>query len=194
MSTAGRGEPLLQSESMTDFVFIYGPPAVGKYTVAKELAAHIGYPLFHNHIAIDYVESVIPWGKAGFFDTLEKVRHQLASGNLANGYSLATTFAYAKPHDDVFVAGLQTLVKQANARFCAVRVTCSRDALFARIGDEHRAPIGKASSAEVLESILSEHECFDSVDGIESLVIDTDIYCSAQGVSQIVRHFSLLAK
>ena len=54
--------------------------------------------------------------------------------------------------------------------------------------------MGKASSAEVLESILSEHECFDSVDGIESLVIDTDIYCSAQGVSQIVRHFSLLAK
>lgn len=177
---------------MTDFVFLYGPPAVGKYTVAKELAAHIGYPLFHNHIAIDYVVSVIPWGEAGFFDTFEKVRHQLVSGALANGYSLVTTFVYAKPHDDAFVAGLQTLVKQANARFCAVRLTCSRDTLFARIGDDHRAPMGKASSAEVLESVLSEHECFASVDGIESLVIDTDQMSPEQSVAFIVEYFSLV--
>ena len=179
---------------MTDFVFIYGPPAVGKYTVAKELAAHIGYPLFHNHIAIDYVESVIPWGKSGFFDTIERVRHQLVSGALLNGHSMVTTFVYAKPHDDSFVAGLLTRVQQANARFCAVRLTCSIDTLFARINDAHRAPMGKASNAKVLESILSEHNCFDNINGIESLAIDTDIYSSEQSVSQIAEHFSLPAK
>ena len=31
-------------------LFLYGAPAVGKLTVAKELADLTGYKLFHNHL------------------------------------------------------------------------------------------------------------------------------------------------
>ena len=34
---------------------VYGPPAVGKLTVAKEIAARTGYRLVHNHVSIDPV-------------------------------------------------------------------------------------------------------------------------------------------
>lgn len=34
-------------------VFIYGMPAAGKLTVAKELAGLSGYKLFHNHQVVD---------------------------------------------------------------------------------------------------------------------------------------------
>ncbi len=33
-------------------VFIYGPPGVGKLTVARELAALTGFKLFHNHLTV----------------------------------------------------------------------------------------------------------------------------------------------
>ena len=40
---------------------VYGPPAVGKLTVAKEIAARTGYRLVHNHVSIDPVLSILGW-------------------------------------------------------------------------------------------------------------------------------------
>lgn len=37
-------------------LFIYGPPASGKLTVAREPAALTGYRLFHNHLVVDALE------------------------------------------------------------------------------------------------------------------------------------------
>ncbi|OLE70972.1 hypothetical protein AUF78_04195 [archaeon 13_1_20CM_2_51_12] len=43
-------------------VFIYGPPAVGKLTVAIELSKQIGFKLYHNHVSIDFVKSIFQFG------------------------------------------------------------------------------------------------------------------------------------
>ena len=43
-------------------VFLYGPPAVGKFTVAKELAALTGFKLFHNHLTVDVATSIFEHG------------------------------------------------------------------------------------------------------------------------------------
>ena len=37
------------------FVFVFGPPAVGKMTVGRELAARTGYKLLHNHMTVEPV-------------------------------------------------------------------------------------------------------------------------------------------
>ena len=47
-------------------VFLYGPPAVGKLTVAKALARLTGYKVFHNHLTIDLVASILDWGTGPF--------------------------------------------------------------------------------------------------------------------------------
>ena len=47
-------------------VFLYGPPAVGKLTVARELAALTGYRLFHNHFTVDLLLAVFEFGSASF--------------------------------------------------------------------------------------------------------------------------------
>ena len=49
-----------------NLVFIYGPPGVGKLTVAKELAGLTGYKLFHNHLSIDWVLPVFDFGSDPF--------------------------------------------------------------------------------------------------------------------------------
>ena len=38
-----------------NFIIIYGPAAVGKMTVGKELSKLTGYKLFHNHMSIEFV-------------------------------------------------------------------------------------------------------------------------------------------
>jgi hypothetical protein len=47
----------LRNEAMK-LIFIYGSPAVGKLTVAKELASITGYKIFHNHLTFDLASSL----------------------------------------------------------------------------------------------------------------------------------------
>ena len=47
-------------------LFLYGPPASGKYTIARIIAEQTGLPLFHNHLIVDAVAAVFPFGSANF--------------------------------------------------------------------------------------------------------------------------------
>lgn len=43
-----------------NLIFIYGPPATGKLTIANELSSLTGLPVFHNHLTRDIVKSLYP--------------------------------------------------------------------------------------------------------------------------------------
>ena len=45
-----------------NLIIVFGPPAVGKMTVGQELARLTGYKLFHNHITLDMVTPLFPFG------------------------------------------------------------------------------------------------------------------------------------
>ena len=57
-----------------NLVFIYGPPGVGKFTVATELAELTGYKLFHNHQSIDAVRAVFTFGDQPFPRLVHRIR------------------------------------------------------------------------------------------------------------------------
>jgi tRNA uridine 5-carbamoylmethylation protein Kti12 len=178
---------------MTSFVFIYGPPAAGKYTIAKALAAELNWPLFHNHLAIDYVESVIKWGEPGFHEACADVRVALAQRALENEMSLVSTFVYAKGFDvdDAFVERLRRVTRDAGTRFCAVRLACSIDTLKARCVAPHRVEMKKISTSKSLQTVLDQYDCFSSLPEVESLVIDTDTCSAEESVALIRAHFSI---
>jgi tRNA uridine 5-carbamoylmethylation protein Kti12 len=178
---------------VSDFVFIYGPPAAGKYTIAKALAEQLSWPLFHNHVVIDCVESVIKWGKPGFHDACADVRVALTGHALEKGISMVSTFVYAKglDADDAFVARMRGTVKQAGARFCAVRLTCSTETLRARCVAPHRFSMKKISSPEKLDAVLAEFDCQSAIGDTASFTIDTDASSVEQSVQSIRAHFAL---
>jgi len=41
-------------------VYLYGPPGVGKLTVARELVALTGLKLLHNHLTVNLVKMKLP--------------------------------------------------------------------------------------------------------------------------------------
>ena len=49
-----------------NLLFLHGPPAAGKYTVAKEVATLTGWELFHNHLVVDQVLKHHAFGTANF--------------------------------------------------------------------------------------------------------------------------------
>jgi len=59
-------------------IVLYGPPAVGKQTVAEELAKHTGIKLFYGHLTWNAVNPIFPWGTDSFKNVLPDISlHQL---------------------------------------------------------------------------------------------------------------------
>src|SRR5271156_4120318 len=54
-------------------IFIYGMPAAGKLTVARELAAITGLRLFHNHLTVDLLLSTFEFGSPRFGSLREQI-------------------------------------------------------------------------------------------------------------------------
>jgi len=58
-------------------VIIFGPSAVGKATVGKELANNLGYKLFHNHMVIELVHNFFTWSDAEFGKLVGDIRNRI---------------------------------------------------------------------------------------------------------------------
>jgi tRNA uridine 5-carbamoylmethylation protein Kti12 len=84
-------------------VFIYGPPASGKLTVAKELAKLTGFKLFHNHVSMQFVESLFEFGTRPFSRLTDKYRTEMLEEAAKQKVDTIFTFVYGKTTDDPFV-------------------------------------------------------------------------------------------
>src|SRR3712207_8152880 len=49
-----------------EMVFVHGPAASGKLTVARELGLLTGLPVFHNHLVVDVLLEVFEFGSPEF--------------------------------------------------------------------------------------------------------------------------------
>lgn len=80
-------------------LFIIGPPAVGKMAVGHEIAQRTGMRLFHNHMAIDPVLRLFPFGTPPFQRLVDGFRtsvfEEIAASDLPG---LIFTFVWAFDH------------------------------------------------------------------------------------------------
>ena len=55
-------------------VVIFGPPAVAKMTVGMEIERRTGLRLFHNHMTVDPVLQLFPYGSPSFTKLVRDLR------------------------------------------------------------------------------------------------------------------------
>ena len=65
------------------FVFVFGPPAVGKMTVGRALAARTGYKLLHNHMTVEPVLEIFEFGSPPFGRLVNEFRRRVIEEALA---------------------------------------------------------------------------------------------------------------
>lgn len=176
-----------------NLVFIYGPPGVGKLSVARELVRVTGYRLFDNHVSIDCAESVFDFGTPPFGKVVGQIRMAVFEEAARAGASLVFTFVYACPEDTPFVERVCDLVEGLGGRVLLVRLSCAREELERRLPHPDRAQRGKLASLDTLSKVTSRYDIFSPVPGRESLEIDNTALAPAEVAGLIISHYHLPA-
>jgi hypothetical protein len=137
-------------------IFIHGPVASGKLTIARELAAWTGLPLFHNHLVVDTLLTVFPFGSAAFMRLREAMWNDVFDAALAEGRSLIFTFAPERTVAPDFPARIAARMAAGGGRVDFVAVTCAPDVQRERMENASRQASGKLSSAALFDQLAAD--------------------------------------
>jgi tRNA uridine 5-carbamoylmethylation protein Kti12 len=174
-------------------IFIYGPPASGKLTVAKELAKLTGFRPFHNHVSIQFVESLFEFGTKPFWRLTDKYRTEMIEEAAKEGVDTIFTFVYGKTSDDPFVRRIMRKVNAHGGKVCFVRLQCDRDELERRVGDKSRKSLGKMTTKKLLNNVFKRFDLDSEVPFQPSLTIDTGAQSPRKAAETIAQHYGLRA-
>ncbi len=173
-------------------VFIYGPPAVGKLTVATELAKQTGFKLFDNHVSIDFVKAVFEFGIERYWKLTERFRLLMFEEAAKHGINTIFTFAYDKATDNPYVKKTIQTVRKEGGSVCFVQLLCDEEELARRVNSKGRRKAGKIATKKLLTSVLKRHGLGSEVPFQTSLGIDTTRVSAKKSAEMIARHYKLI--
>jgi chloramphenicol 3-O-phosphotransferase len=134
-------------------VFIYGPVASGKLTVARALAERTGMALFHNHLVVDAVGAVFPFGSEAFVRLREQFWLAVFAEAARDGRSLIFTFAPEPTVEPGFAERVPELVQAAGGDVMFVALTVPEEEQERRLVAPDRAAFGKLRSLDLLRRL-----------------------------------------
>lgn len=135
-------------------VIIFGPGAVGKMTVGRELCALTGYKLFHNHMSIDPVLGIFDFGTPAFVRLTSELRRRVIEEAVAAdlpGLVFTVVWDLDSPDDQAYVETLLAPVRAAGGRIDFVELYADQATRLAREGTPGRLA-HKATKRDVARS------------------------------------------
>ncbi|MDC8639240.1 AAA family ATPase [Xanthomonas hortorum] len=171
-------------------MMLYGPPAVGKLTVGKELEKRLSASLCHNHLTYDLATALLAADST--FHTRRQFDCRLRLGAMAllfesDHRDVITTFCYGGPDDDWYIDALQALCAEHRTRPYFVQLRARNDQLIDRVENVDRRAFGKVNSCVQLAAILQECAYLVPIRADKHVCIDTSELSPRDAAVAIVR-------
>jgi len=174
-------------------VFIYGPPASGKLTVARELAKLTGFRIFDNHVSIQFVQSLFDFGTQSFWHLVHKYRLEMIEEAARQRIDTIFTFVYERKIDDPFIRKILQKVERSRGTVCFVRLQCNKKELERRVTNRTRKKLGKIATKKLLNDLFRKLELNSEVPFRPNLTVDTESMSPKKTARVIAQHYALRA-
>jgi chloramphenicol 3-O-phosphotransferase len=175
-------------------IFIYGPPASGKLTVAEQLTKLTSISLFHNHLTRDLVKDIYGDDLGVNYPLVEKLRNDVFAYCAEKETDLIFTFVYGGVEDENEEAIIKSYIKTIKAHggeVLFVELTANRDELLQRVGNESRMLHKKLLDPTVLSTFL-ESRTELTIPFVKSIKVDTSSMSPADSAKFIAQELELL--
>lgn len=172
-------------------IFIYGPPAVGKLTVAEKLSEVTKIPVFHNHHSRDIVKDIYGDNLVQHYGLVDKIRFDVMEHCSQNNTDLIFTYVYGGPADDANVKSYRKIVESNGGQVIFVELTADISDLIDRVDNDSRKKFKKLLDKNVMKDLTQDMSVF-TIPFVESLKVNTSDTNPAESADIIVRKLELL--
>ena len=180
-----------------NFVFIYGRPAVGKYTVGKALSERTGYFLFHSHLSQDFVSN-LPNAPKYWSPEYQKLLFEVRANSIFDAAKSEKSFIFT----DVFRndaqdnAHLQTffgIYRDMGGKVFPIELIADEVDFEQRIVDPKRKEMGKSCTLKENRSHKEMYALEDrrTIPGFENLTLNTSELSPQKAAEKIIEYINL---
>jgi hypothetical protein len=174
-------------------IFIWGPTASGKLTIARALSAQTGITLFHNHLVVDALLERFQFGDPEFVRLREAMWMTVFETAARAGKSLAFTFQPEPTVAAGFAGRVRAVVEEAGGDVKFVRLTVSRNEQEQRIGAGSRKAFRKMTSVALLRALRADFERCEAEMPPADVTIDTEAELPNSAARRLAGAFGLEA-
>lgn len=186
----------------TDLLVIFGPPAVGKMTVGQEVAARTNFRVFHNHMTIDMLVKIFPFGSKPFKILCEEFRRRVIEEAVAHPEFGGLIFTYVWALEDTsdrrVAAAYKDIVERAGGKVMFVELEANFDERLIRNRSENRLTHKNKAKFEKTEATLREWETKHHMNSKgdffypdQHLKINNSHLSAAESAEKIIQHFGI---
>ncbi len=172
-------------------LFLYGRPAVGKVTVARELARLTGWRLFHNHLTVNLALALCDFGTPGFVALREQVWFAAFRRALADRLPvLIFTFNPENTVPQRFIDELCAEIAAAGGEVIPIELVANETAIEQRLASASRHKDGKLVDLELYRRLRGAGVFNSPVIPGPRLRIDTTAPSPTEAAALIAAEFS----